>query len=397
MQFASALSTAPRVDDAVAEVVAALHPRRVAPIDLCVVFASAGYRGELDRLPALLWESLQPRQLIGCTGGGIIGAGREIEGAPALSVTLASLPGVGVEVRHLHDGDLPDADAGPDAWVERLGVAPAAVRGMVVLPEPFSFDAPRLLAGLDFAYPRAAKVGGIASGSQTPDGHALFTGRQAHRAGAVVASMSGAVEFAPLLAQGCKPFGRIGTITAAQHNRLQQVDQLPALAFLEEQLAGLDDADRELATTRPVFLGIAMDPFVPTDELGAGAWLIRNLIGVDEASGALDIGELLAHGRRVQFHLMDEHTSAADLRGVLQRHRARRPAAPAGALLFSCLGRGRHLYGEADHDSRLFREELSDVPLGGFFCNGEIGPVGGTTYLHGYTSAFAVLRPMIST
>lgn len=391
MQFASALSTAPRLDQAIGEVVASLG--RPAPIDLCVVFASPHYRGDLELLPALLGEHLHPRNLIGCTGGGIIGGGREVEGGPALSVTVAALPGVEVKVCHVHDADLPDPDTGPAAWVDRIGARRDAVRGMVVLPEPFSFDAARLLAGLDFAYPGIAKVGGIASGGRTPDSLALFAGRQVHRTGAIVASLSGALDFEPLVAQGCKPFGRIGTITAATRNRLQQVDQQPALAFLEDQLATLDEADRELAATRPVFLGIAMDPFVPTEDLGPGAYLIRNLIGMSEANQTLDIGEMLAHGRRVQFHLMDDRTSSDDLRTALQRHRARRPAAPAGALLFSCLGRGRHLFGEADHDSNMFRSELADVPLGGFFCNGEIGPVGGATHLHGYTSAFAVLGP----
>jgi small ligand-binding sensory domain FIST len=91
----------------------------------------------------------------------------------------------------------------------------------------------------------------------------------------------------------------------------------------------------------------------------------------------------------VQFHLRDARTSADDLDQLLARHRG----TPAGSLLFSCLGRGTHLYGRADHDTDLVRRHFGDVPLGGFFCNGEIGPVQGTTFLHGYTSAFGLFRP----
>jgi small ligand-binding sensory domain FIST len=362
-------------------------------IDLCAAFASASFGLDLERLPALLHERLAPRALFGCTGGGIIGGGREIEGRPALSLVLGRLPGARVLVEHLHAADLPSEDAGPRAWTERIGTAPANARGFVVLPEPFHFPADRLLAGLDFAYPELPKIGGIASGSRHPRGNMLFAGTACHHEGAVVAAFTGDVAIAPVLAQGCKPIGAVGTITRAEDNTLAAIDQMPAVRFLERQLEGLDEGDRELATTRPIFLGIAMSPFTDPAQLGPGDYLIRNVLGFDPEAGTLTIGDTLAPGRRVQFHVMDHHTSAFDLRGALQRRRSVAKAPPAGALMFSCLGRGQGLYGEPDHDSRLFREELADAPLGGFFCNGEIGPVHDTTYLHGYTASIAVFAP----
>jgi len=393
MRFASALSTTPRLEAAAAAACeAARRDLGDGTVDLAVVFASASYGPDLDRLPTLVHEALSPRALLGCSGGGIVGGGREVEGRPALSILVAHLPGAHALVRHVDAADLPSEDVGPRAWTELLGMAPEDARGAIVLPEPFQFPADRLLAGLDYAYPKVAKVGGIASGSRHPGGHALFAGRACHRSGAVVGMLAGNVRLAPVLAQGCKPIGTVGTITRAEANHLLEVDHRPALRFLEQQLRGLDEGDRELVTTRPLFLGIAMSPFTDPDKLGPGDYLIRNVLGFDQGRGSLVIGELLAPGKRVQFHLMDHHTSAFDLRRALQRQRAA-GGSPAGALMFSCLGRGQGLYGEPDHDSRLFREELGEAPLGGFFCNGEIGPVHGTTYLHGYTASIGVFLP----
>ena len=301
------------------------------------------------------------------------------------------MPGVDVRARHLEEGDLPSEDAAPSSWVEELGAQPEDTSGFVVLPEPFTFPADRLLTGLDYAYPHAPKVGGLVSGARQPDHHALFLDRHTHHSGALVVGLGGAVTVDTRVAQGCKPFGRVGRITAADGYDLSTIDGKPAGAFLQEQLRNLDGHDLELAKTTPLFLGIAMDPFA-LDAPQPGDFLIRNVLDYDPESGRLKIGEHLSVGRAVQFHLRDHETSSNDLREVLTRTspgtRARKPA---GALLFSCLGRGKHLYGEEGHDSRVFTETIGDVPLGGFFCNGEIGPVLGTTHLHGFTSAFALL------
>src|SRR5262249_29734662 len=129
-----------------------------------------------------------------------------------------------------------------------------------------------------------------------------------------------------------------------------------------------------------------------------GDFLIRNILGIEPRSGALVIGEIPQVERTVQFHLRDAATSADDLRLTLKRYCEEHnegDGQAAGALLFSCLGRGRHLYGRANHDSECFRQYLGEVPLGGFFCSGEIGPVGGTTFLHGYTSSFGIFREKV--
>jgi small ligand-binding sensory domain FIST len=291
--------------------------------------------------------------------------------------------------RHLTDHELPDADDPPGAWVERLDLEPESARGVLVMSDPFSLSSERLIAGLDYAWPGVPKVGGLASGGVGAAGQFVFANDTAHRLGAVVLGIEGDMVVDALVAQGCRPIGAVGRITQCEENYLIAVDGKPALEFLRMQLEQLDAPDRELARRSPLFLGIAMDPFT-LDHPGPGDFLVRNILGYDPSSGMMAIGEKLGTGRRVQFHLRDAETSRQDLEAVLARATNDPPA--RGALMFACLGRGEHLYGRPGFDSELFAARFQDVPLGGFFCNGEIGPVGGTTYLHGYTSSFALLR-----
>jgi small ligand-binding sensory domain FIST len=177
-------------------------------------------------------------------------------------------------------------------------------------------------------------------------------------------------------------------VTRADQNVLYALDGQPALVVLQELLAAADARDRRLFANS-LFLGVVMKE---QQEYRQGDFLIRNLLGIDGKSGAIAVGAALHTGMVVQFHLRDAATSAQDLEAVLARHHEGRPRPAAGSLLFSCLGRGVQLYGEPDHDSAAFQRHLGPVPLGGFFCNGEIGPVHGSTFLHGYTSSFGLFR-----
>jgi len=232
-------------------------------------------------------------------------------------------------------------------------------------------------------------VHGVASGGRQPGSHALYLGDAVHRAGLVGVALSGNLAVDTIVAQGCRPIGEPMFVTAADRNVIRGLDGRPPLAVLEALHERLDPRDRQLAR-HSLFLGIVMKE--DRVEYHQGDFLIRNLVGIDPTSGALAIGALVESGAVVQFHLRDATTSAEDLTALLRRHRGAATTPVQGALLFSCLGRGQFLYGHPDHDSAAFRAELGAVPLGGFFCNGEIGPVHGTTFLHGYTSAFALFR-----
>jgi small ligand-binding sensory domain FIST len=203
-------------------------------------------------------------------------------------------------------------------------------------------------------------------------------------------ALSGNVVVDTLVAQGCRPVGELMRVTRCQGNILYELDGRPAFEAVQELFATLDEYDRRLAGTA-LFVGVLMDEF--RDEPRVGDFLIRNLIGADPRRGALAVGEYLQEGMRVRFHLRDAETSAEDLHTMLKGYEKSSPETLSGALLFSCLGRGEGLYGLPNFDTGVFREHLGDVPVGGFFCNGEIGPVGGNTFLHGYTSSFGLFRP----
>ncbi len=393
MRFRTSLSCRADLESACREAIASVRDESLGDPDLAVVFVSPSTLGEPRRVPELIAERLGARHLIGCSGGGILGAGQEVEEGPALGLTAAWLPGVDLHVRHVEEGDLPSPDAPPAAWVDLAGIQPTAARGFLLLPEPFTFAAEQLVAGLDFAYPRAPKVGGLVSGSQRPDLQVLFANETHHTSGAVLLGLSGNVVMETVVAQGCRPFGRAAAVTAADQHQLLAIDGRPALHFLQEQIHGLTPHDLDRVRGNPVFLGVARDPLAD-DSPGEGDFLIRNLIGVDEKSGGLTVGDYLGVGRIVQFHVRDRWTSDQDLRSLLERRQQRHPESPVGALMFTCLGRGRGLYGDENHDTRIVQEILGDVPLAGFFCNGEIGPVHGQTCLHGFTSALALFTPV---
>ncbi len=392
MRWASAVSDHPSLDQAVADVGARLRAQlQGATPDLALVFVGTHHAPGYDGLPDRLSAACAPAVLVGCSAGGVIGGGREVEERPALSVTAAVLPGVELAAFHLASEQLPGPAEDREAWERLLGVPAAGEPHFVLLPDPFSFDAEGLLAGLDRWYPGSQKVGGVASGAREAGGNALFLNREVHRAGLVGVALSGNVEVDTVVAQGCRPIGVPMFVTRAQGNLLWELDGRPAVEVLRELYARLPRADQDLAR-HSLFLGIVMSD--TQHEYRQGDFLIRNLMGMDPERGILAVGALLRENSVVQFHLRDAATSAADIEQLLTAYAAhhRAPGA-AGALLFSCLGRGIHLYGRADHDTDVFRSHLGEVPLGGFFCNGEIGPVHGTTFLHGYTSAFGLFRP----
>ena len=390
MKWASAISELSSLQEALEQCAASIREQLGETPHLAVAFVSPHYQQDYDQVGPMLGGLLGAEHTFGCSGGGIIGAGLEVEQRPALSVTAAALPGVDIESFHLDGDRLPDLDAGPDKWTELLGVSEDQDPQFVLLADPFSFPVQNLIMGLDFAYPRAAKIGGLASGAQRPGDNALFLNGAMHGSGAIGLALHGNITVDTVVAQGCRPIGDPMRITSSQRNILAELDGKPPMAVLQDLFRTLSERDRQLMG-HSLFLGVVMDEFIDTPV--QGDFLIRNVVGMDQRTGALAIGEMLKEGQLVQFHLRDAETSAHDLTFVLERYAAdNRENEVPGALLFSCLGRGEYLYGRPNHDTDIFRDKLGQVPLGGFFCNGEIGPVGGTTFLHGYTSSFGLFR-----
>ena len=392
MRWSSAVSEADTLADAVRDCAARLNTElEGARPDLVVAFASAHYADSFADVPSLVGAALPGGVLVGCSSGGVIGAGAEVENRPGFAMAAAQMPGVSITPFHVEDAALPDGDAPPQDWEALLNTSAGNDPQFLLLADPFSVRGEFLLMGLDYAFPGSVKIGGLASGGIQPGANALFLGDEVHHAGMVGLAFSGDVMIDTVVAQGCRPIGAPMQITECQSNVLIGVDGRTPFEALKEVFTGLSDRDRQLAQNS-LFLGIVMDGM--NESPRQGDFLIRNIVGVDGKRGVLAIGEILKEGQIVQFHLRDADTSAQDLDAVLERYLDTHAThGEAGALLFSCLGRGSYLYGRADHDTDMFRDKLGPMPLTGFFCNGEIGQVGGSTYLHGYTSSFGVFHP----
>ncbi|MBO54770.1 MAG: hypothetical protein CL886_03825 [Dehalococcoidia bacterium] len=391
MKWSSAISTHSDIEDAISECVEMVKADiDENEINFACLFVSPHYSVKYDDIPDLVYTKLGDCMLLGCSGGGIIGGGVEVEQSTAVSLTVASLPGVNFNPFYLSPDSLPDLDSGPDAWAKLVNVDRNADPQFIVLADPMSFPCQNLILGLDFAFSESPKIGGLASGGQQQGQNALFLDRTVHRNGAVGVALTGNVQVDTVVAQGCRPIGSTMRITESRQNMLIKLDDSAPLTVLRELFQSLDDRDRNLMRTS-LFLGVVMDEMIDLPQ--QGDFLIRNVMGMDEDTGVLAIGEMLKEGQLVQFHLRDAETSSADISAVLNRYSAEnRENALSGALLFSCLGRGQYLYGTPNHDTEIFHTSLGNVPLGGFFCNGEIGPVSGTTFLHGYTSSFGIFR-----
>lgn len=416
MRWASALSRRPSLEAAVKEVVELAQSTLNASPDLGIVFISSAFASEYSRLMPLLQEQLYLPCLIGCGAGGVIGMNdqnqaEEIEGEPVVSLSLAYLPEVKVHSFHLSAEDLPDLDSPPDQWVELIGVDPRDNPQFILLVDPYFDKINDFLQGLDYAYPGSVKVGGLASTGVMGGTTGVFCGERLYPEAVVGLALSGNITIETIVAQGCRPIGYPFRVTEGERNIVLEVEpqaenvdlassssrgtsvRLSPLEALQNLIQELSEEDRQLAQ-HSLFIGVVRDEFKQT--LEPGDFLIRNLIGVDPRAGAIAIGDLVRPGQRIQFHLRDSRTSAEDLELLLERYQRQASSCPqitnnAAALMFSCLGRGEGLYGEPNFDSGLFRQYLN-IPLSGFFCNGEIGPVGNGTFLHGYTSVFGICR-----
>jgi len=228
-------------------------------------------------------------------------------------------------------------------------------------------------------------VGGLAAGSGEPDTQALFLDGEVLHEGAVGAVLRG-VPVRTVVSQGCAPVGRDSVITNAEDNVVFELAGEPALERLKGDLGTLTPAQERSAARGGVLAGLVIDE--NRSEYRRGDYLMRGLIGIDEETGALAVGEPVRIGQTLRFHVRDAATADEDLRanlgGAVGAERA------AGALLFTCNARGTSLFPEPDHDARAVSQILREDAVAGFFCAGEIGPVGGKPFLHGFTATLAV-------
>ena len=348
---------------------------------LAVLFASAHFLGVAEALVAAISNALGKLPLIGCVGEAVAGGAREVESEPAVSLWLGADLGP-VETFAMEYIRTPSggAYAGYLFPRERNGTH-------LLICDPFTFPADGLLTHLNEQVPGAVVMGGMASAALRPGQSRLFLDDRVLSSGAVGVHLPNA-EVHPLVAQGCRPIGDAYIITRADGNLIHELGGRPPLVRLREMAAALPSRDTELLA-QGLQLGVVIDEY--RAEPGQGDFLIRGVVGADPDSGAIAVGDQIQVGQTVQFHVRDAESADEDLRRALERESAalggRRPA---GALLFTCNGRGSRLFAEPDHDAGLIAATLGDIPVAGFFCAGELGPVGGQNFLHTFTASIAL-------
>jgi len=356
------------------------------------VFVSPTYQTAWEPFLAYLHDQLKPDVLIGCSGSGIIGSAQELEWVPAVSLLAAHLP----EVRLYPFAVAPDElelSVPGGFWIDKIGAAPDDQPSFILLADPHTCQPMKLLDELNATYRSRPVIGGLVSGGNEPGDNTLFLDTQSYREGAIGVAMTGNIAMDTVVSQGCRPIGRPLVITKAEDNVVWQLGGRSALEVLHSVLAGLSSEDRELAQRGSVFVGLAMTEMRQLFQ--SGDFLIRNIVGIDPEVGALAIAEQVEVGQTLQFQLRDPATSRQDLRRLLQaRGKTPQPFPSAGGLLFTCTGRGKALYGTSHQDVRTIQTVNGKLPLAGFFCGGEIGPVGGRNFLHGYTASLGLFRPL---
>ena len=383
MKFASALTTKTDWTEAVEELNSQIVQQLGAEKrDLAMLFVHPDYLLELEDFIEAIQNNIGARHLVGCSGAGIIGSDQELEKQPSVSLLVGQLPGCEITTFHISQQELEEA-SGAAFWHFQLEVMPEQNPQFIVLGDPFTINAVQLVETLNEAYPAAPLIGGLASASNEPGSARIFTGTEIFEGGALGVALSGGVALRTVVAQGCKPIGEPLTITRADKNVIFELGGRPPLAVLQELVPTLPQADQHLARTS-LFVGRVINEY--QEEFHRGDFLIRNLLQLDPKSGALAVGDWMRTGQTVQFQLRDGHCAEEDLRAMLHHERERLTMPVRGALMFSCLGRGEGLFGVRNHDIRLLQEELGPLPSAGFFCNGEIGPVGGRSFIHGFTS-----------
>lgn len=358
--------------------------------DLLIVFVSSEHASRFETISELLRREFEGAYLFGCCASAVIGAGKEVEEQAAISLTGAILPGVRLRGTHLDASHVPPVYAEPRVWEDALHMTASQQPSFLILADPFSFETEVFVKGLDRVFPGSTKIGGLASGARQAGGTALYLGDRVYHSGAITLALTGDIQVDPIVAQGCRAIGEPMFITSAHENLIREIDGHAARDVMSDLFEKLSSTDRDLFS-QSLFLGLAIRSDV--SEYAPGDFLIRNILGMDPQSGALWVNAQIPERSVVQFHFRDAAASALDLERALLEYRKSPQFVPScGALLFSCAGRGADLYGQPDHDSNAFRRLVADVPLGGFFGNGEIGPVQDNTFLHGHTSAFAVFR-----
>jgi small ligand-binding sensory domain FIST len=387
MTFASALSEHPDPAEATGEVIGAVLEQLGTEPDVAAVFASPQHRDTFGDMAAAISRMLRPGVLVGTTAVAVLGGSREVEDAPAIGLwagRLAARPRpVRLQATRTASGI---ALQGLSASTFEPGDA------LLLLADPFSLPVDAIIDALaELEMPEASGtlsvpvVGGMASAANPPGGNRLVLDDEVMSSGGVGVVLPGGVATRTVVSQGCRPIGDPMIVTRAEGNLVMEIAGRPALDRLDDLVRAADADERSLLASG-LQIGIAIDEHRATFE--RGDFLIRGVVGADRLQRALAVGDRVEVGTTVQFQVRDAVAADEDLRAMLA------DATGDAALVFTCNGRGQRLFGEPDHDARVVHDTLGSPALAGMFCAGEFGPVGGRSFVHGFTASVLVFRDL---
>lgn len=349
------------------------------------LFISSHFQPDLPQMVSKIKEQTGVSHLVGCTCESVIGPDHEYEEKTAVSLWMASFPNSQISSFHLSKEAIKDANTRQD-WQSLFKLETDANPQIFLLGDPFTTDVNALLSAINEHFPGFPLIGGMASGAGMPGENLLVHNEQSFNEGAVGITLTNGVTVDTVVSQGCRPVGKPYMITQGEFNAIQRLGTVSPLQAINETYENASANDRKLME-QGLFIGRVIDEY--KEEFKRGDFLIRNLTGADKESGAVTVMDRISPGITIQFHVRDAETADEDLRMMLE---AQSQPTPAGGLIFSCNGRGTRMYSDSNHDLQLVQNMLESPPLAGFFCAGELGPIGGKNFIHGHTASIALFR-----
>lgn len=357
-------------------------------VSLGVVFMTPQFFEVAQEVLEVLRVHARIPLLMGCSSQSLIANGEELENQAGVILQLFHFSNAELQAVHI-DSETLEELSNPSDWHHKIGVTPEKTHGWIVFADPFHLHGESWLRKWNRAYPEVPTIGGLASGLFEERQTQLYLNGDVFDQGIVVLSVGGAVRLECVVSQGCTPIGNPWTVTKADENLIFSIANRPAYSILAETFHGLPKEEQE-RTQGNLFVGFASSEYC--DEFRRGDFLIRNLIGADPQRGILAVGAHPRTGQTIQFHRRDAESATQDLAACLHRSRGLLQGEKVvGGILGICNGRGIRLFGKPNHDAGLIQELLGPLPISGFFCNGELGPVGRSNFLHGYTASLGLL------
>jgi small ligand-binding sensory domain FIST len=383
MPFAAALTTDFPTNEAAEKLAQSARAQLGRDPQVAIAFFSPHHAANAAELAHVLAEQTGARALLGVLGESVVGGSREVEDEPAIALWLAAWDApVTIDAFHLDTAETPD---GPSlfGWPDAMLEADPTKSLLIAFGDPYTFPAAEVfLPRVNEDYPGLVVAGGMASSPMGPGTPSIFLNGEVKEQGAVGLLLQGA-KFRTVVSQGCRPVGRPLVVTKGEDNIIGEVGGQTPLDYLRALLMEVAPAERELMQ-RGLLIGIAMSEY--RDEFRQGDFIVRNLVGLDPRTGALALNDRVRRGQTVQFHVRDAASADADLRQMLTTATAGQPR-PSGGLVFTCNGRGTRLFNKPDHDAKAIQAAAGPLALAGFFAAGELGPVGATNFIHGFTAS----------